>query len=123
MASGRLGALKPTAATWKTLYKPAAGVIAVVSVSFCDQATSDDLFRIAVMQNASADQIPASTELVAGSLTAGAGALVKACGDAGYGDRGMCGPYELNGTNNDQIAVYSVNGNVSFVVTGDEGTV
>ena len=49
------------------------------------------------------------------------GALVKASGDSGFADRAMFGPYELNSANNDQLVCYSVGGNVSFVVTGDEG--
>lgn len=114
MASGRVGAVKPSAAAYKTLYKPTSA-IAVVSVSFCNQAAADDNFRLAVVQSASADPTPAVAEFVA------YGALVKASGDAGFGDRGMFGPYELNSANNDQLVGYSTGGNVSFVVTGDEG--
>lgn len=117
MASGRLGAVKPSAAAYKTLYKPAAGVVAVVSVAFCNQAASADVVRIAVAQSASSDPTPASTEFVA------YGSSVSASGDLSFGDRAMFGPYELNGNNNDQIVVYSTGGNVSFVCTGDEGTV
>jgi hypothetical protein len=117
MASGRLGALKPSAAAYKTLYKPAAGVVAVVSISFCNQSASADTVRIAVAQSASTDPTPATTEFVA------YGSSVAASGDSGFGDRAMFGPYELNGNNNDQIVVYSVGGNISFVCTGDEGAV
>jgi hypothetical protein len=117
MASGRLGALKPSAGTWKTLYKPS-GVVAVVSVSICNQATSDDAFWIAVAQSASTDPTPSTTEYVAGGSS---GSLIKAVGDATFADRAMFGPYELNSANNDQIVVKSNGGNVSFVVTGDEG--
>lgn len=116
MASGRLGALKPAAATAKTLYKPGASVVAVVSVSLCNQAATDDNFRVAIVQSASTDPAPATTEYAAFD------ALIKASGDASFSDRAMFGPYELNGANNDQIVVRSTNGNVSFVVTGDEGT-
>jgi hypothetical protein len=116
MASGRLGAVKPGAAAYKTLYKPS-GVVAVVSVSLCNQATSDDNFRLAVVQSASSDPTPAAAEFVAYD------ALVKAKGDTTFADRAMFGPYELNAANNDQLVGYSTNGNVSFVVTGDEGAV
>lgn len=115
MASGRLGAIKPSATVYKTLYKPA-GAIAVVSVSFCNQGGSNDNIRIAIVQSASTDPTPAVGEFVA------YGALVKLSGDSGFGDRGMVGPFELNSANNDQIVVYSTGGNVSFVCTGDEGT-
>jgi hypothetical protein len=114
MASGRVGALKPAAATYKTLYKPTSGV-GVCSVSLCNQAATDDNFRLAVVQSASADPTPASTEFVA------YGSLIKASGDASFSDRAMFGPYELNSANNDQLVCYSTNGNVSFVCTGDEG--
>jgi hypothetical protein len=115
MASGRLGALKPAGATAKTLYKPGAAVVAVVSVSLCNQAASDDTFRIAIVQSAATDPAPATTEYAAFD------SLIKAAGDTTFADRAMFGPYELNGANNDQIVVRSTNGNVSFVVTGDEG--
>ena len=114
MASGRLGAVKPAAATYKTLYKPTLA-IAVVSVSICNQAATDENFRLSVTQSASTDPTPAAQEFVA------YGALVKASGDSGFADRAMFGPYELNSANNDQLVCYSVGGNVSFVVTGDEG--
>lgn len=112
--SGRLGAIKPAATTYKTLYKPS-GAIAVVNVSFCNQAGTDDNIRIAVVQSSNADPTPASNEFVM------YGSLVKASGDVGFADRGMAGPYELNNANNDQLVVYSTNGNISFVCTGDEG--
>jgi len=116
MASGRVGAVKPGAAAYKTLYKPS-GVVAVVSVSLCNQAASDDNFRLAVVQSASTDPTPAVAEFVA------YGSLIKTAGDTGFADRAMFGPFELNGANNDPLVGYSTGGNVSFVVTGDEGTV
>lgn len=116
MASGRLGALKPSAASYKTLYKPAAGVVAVVAIHFCNQATSGDTMRVAVVQSGTSDPTPATTEFIAyGSAVAGSG-------DSAFGDRGMVGPIELNGSSNDQLVVYTVGGNVSFVCTGDEGS-
>jgi hypothetical protein len=115
MASGRLGAVKPAGAAYATLYKPASGVVAVVSVSLCNQDTTDDNIRIAVAQSASSNPTPAATEFVA------YGSLVKASADSTFADRAMFGPYELNGASNDQIVVYSINGDVSFVCTGDEG--
>lgn len=87
----------------------------MVSVSLCNQAATDDNIRIAIAQSASADPSPASNEFVV------YGSLVKASGDSTFADRAMFGPYELNSANNDQIVVYSINGNVSFVCTGDEG--
>ena len=114
MASGRLGALKPAATTYKTLYKPS-GCVAVVSVSLANQSATDDNFRLAVVQSASTDPTPANTEFVA------YGSLIKGSGDTGFADRAMFGPYELNSANNDQLVVYSVNGTTSFVCTGDEG--
>lgn len=116
MASGRVGALKPAATTYKTLYKPS-GVVAVVSVSLCNQAAADDNFRLAVVQSAGTDPTPTSAEFVA------YGSLIKAAGDTSLGDRAMFGPYELNSANDDQLVVYSTGGNVSFVATGDEGAV
>jgi hypothetical protein len=68
-----------------------------------------------VVQSASTDPVPATTEYVAFA------SLVKASADTTFADRAMFGPYELNGANNDQIVVKSTNGNVSFVCTGDEG--
>lgn len=118
MASGRLGAVKPGAAAYKTLYKPAAGTVAVVSVAFCNQSTgTQENIRLAVAQNAAADPTPAAAEFVA------YGSVVTVSGDTDLKDRGMFGPFELNGSNNDQLVGYSTGGNVSFVVTGDEGTV
>lgn len=116
MASGILGRLKPGAAAYKTLYKPS-GVVAVVSVSVCNQATSNDTIRMGVVQSASTDPTPSVNEFVC------FGSLVTASGDAGLADRAMFGPYELNSSTNDQIVVYSGHGDVSFVATGDEGTV
>lgn len=116
MASGRVGAVKPAAATYTTLYKPTSAV-AVVSVSFCNQGAVDDTVRIAVTQSASSNPSPATTDFVA------YGSLVKASGDPSLADRAMFGPYELNSASLDQIVVYSVGGNVSFVCTGDEGIV
>ena len=80
-----------------------------------NQAGTDDNIRIAVVQSSNADPTPASNEFVM------YGSLVKASGDVGFADRGMAGPYELNSANNDQLVVYSTNGNISFVCTGDEG--
>lgn len=116
MASGRLGAVKPAAATYKTVYKPS-GVVAVVSVSLCNQTIADTNFRMAVTQNATIDQTPSTSDFVA------YGSLIKASGDSGFADRAMFGPYELNSANGDQLVVYSTSGDVSFVVTGDEGAV
>ncbi len=114
MASGRLGAVKSAATTYKTLYKPS-GCVAVVSVSMCNQAAIDDAVRLAVVQSASTDPTPAVAEFVAYA------SLIKASGDQSFGDRAMFGPYELNSANNDQLVVYLTGGNVSFVATGDEG--
>jgi hypothetical protein len=116
MASGRLGALKPSAAAYKTLYKPSSAV-AVCNVQYCNQAATDDNVRIAVVQSASTDPTPASTEFIM------YGRLVKASGDASLADVGSTANIELNSANNDQIVVYSTSGNVSFVCTGDEGAV
>lgn len=115
MASGRLGAVKPSATTYTTLYKPGASVVAVVSFSICNQSATDDTFRVAVAQSASSNPTPAATEFAVYDST------IKGKGDASFGDRAMFGPYELNGANNDQIVVYSTNGTLSYVCTGDEG--
>lgn len=120
--SGRLATIKPAAATWKTLIQPVTNVV-VCYVGLANQATTDDNFRIAVISNALADQTPNAQDLIAGSLTVGAGSLIKACGDSSFMDKQWVGPIELNPANNDQIVVYSVNGNVSFVATGDAGAV
>lgn len=121
-AAGRLATIKPAAATWKTLIQPV-GNIVVCYVGICNQGATDDNFRVGVISNASADQASPAADLIAGSLTAGAGSLVKACGDSSFMDKQWVGPIELNPANNDQIVVYSVNGNVSFVATGDAGAV
>ena len=63
MASGRVGAVKPAAATYKTLYKPTSA-IAVVSVSICNQASTDDNIRLSVTQSASTDPTPATNEFI-----------------------------------------------------------
>ena len=118
MASGRLGAVKPSAATSKTLYKPSIGVTAVVNVTFCNQSTSADAIRIAIVQASGSDPVPAAAEICVAYDS-----LVAAKGDNGLKDRGMFGPYELNGNNNDQIVVYSTGGNIAFGCTGDEGAV
>lgn len=117
MASGIVGSIKPAAAVYKTAYKPASGVVAVVSVSLCCQASSNDSFRLGIVQSASTDPTPSVSEFVA------YGSLIKASGDLNFADRAMFGPYELNGTNNNQIVVYSGHGDTSFVITGDEGSV
>ena len=117
MASGIVGSIKPSAAAYKTAYKPASGTVAVVSVSVCNQASSDDTFRMGIVISASTDPTPSISEFVAFS------SLIKASGDTTFADRAMFGPYELNGTNNNQVVVYSGHGDTSFVITGDEGTV
>lgn len=116
MASGRLGAVKPGATTYTTLYKPS-GVVAVCTVQACNQSTSDDSIRIAVAQSASTNPTPASTEFVVYD------GLIKAKGDTGFADKISSPAFELNAASNDQIVVYSTSGNVSFVCTGDEGSV
>jgi hypothetical protein len=116
MASGRLGAQKPAAATYKTLYKPS-GVVAVCAVQACNQSTSDDNIRIAIAQSASSDPTPGSAEFVVYD------GLIRAKGDQNFADKIGSPNFELNAAANDQIVVYSTNGNVSFVCTGDEGTV
>src|SRR3954468_8246259 len=116
MASGRLGALKPGAAAYKTLYKPS-GVVAVCTLQMCNQGSSDDGVRVAIVQSASTDPTPASTEFILYD------ALIKAKGDTTFADKISSPAFELNAVNNDQIVVYSTNGNVSFVCTGDEGSV
>lgn len=113
----RLGALKPAAATYKTLYQPSGTKMAVCTVQFCNQATTDDNIRIAVVQNASADPTPATTEFIAYD------SLVKASGDTGFADRGESPQIRVYAGQNDQIVVRSTNGNVSFVCVGEEGTV
>jgi len=117
MASGRLGALKPAAATPKTLYKPGAGVVAVVRVTFANQAASSDLVRIGILQNASLDQAIPTTDAIAWDR------YIAAKGDLSMRDSGSFGMIELNGNNNDQLVVQSTSGNVSFVCFGDEGAV
>lgn len=117
MASGRLGAVKPGVATYKTLYKPGVGVIATVNMAFCNQTAVADTFRLAIVQASGSDPTPAAGEFIAYD------AAIPAKSDSAFGDRGMFGPYILNGNNNDQLVGYSANGGVSFVVTGDEGAV
>lgn len=117
MASGRLGALKPAAATPKTLYKPAAGVVAVVRFTFANQATSSDLIRVGVLQNASLDQAIPTTDAIAWDR------YVAAKNDPDLKDSGSFGIIELNGNSNDQLVVQSTGGNVSFTCFGDEGAV
>jgi hypothetical protein len=116
MASGRLGAVKPGATTYTTVYKPS-GVVAVCTVQACNQSASDDTIRIAITQSASSNPTPASTDFVLYD------ALIKAKGDTTFADKISSPAFELNAANNDQIVVYSTNGNVSFVCTGDEGAV
>lgn len=113
MASGRLGAEKPAATTYTTLYKPT-DAIAHCSILFCNQNDASDTMRIAIVQSGSTDPTPASEEFIAFN------ADVKAAGDEAFGDHGMVGPIELNSVNNDQIVVYSTGGNISFVCVGKE---
>lgn len=77
MASGRLGALKPAATTYKTLYKPTSA-IAHCSLLFCNQTDTSDTMRVAIVQSGSTDPTPSSAEFIA------YGADVKAGGNISF---------------------------------------
>jgi hypothetical protein len=114
--TGRLGTVAPTAAAYKTLYKPGAGLVAGGIVIFiCNKAAADDTIRVAIVQSASADPTPAASEFILYDH------VIKAKGDPNYADQiqitGIC----LANVNNDQIVVYSTTGTTTaFNATGIE---
>jgi len=113
MAFGKLGGIKPAATTHKTLYKPASGKTAVVTVSVLNRAADTRTIRIGVLQNASADQSIADGDWLEARA-------LSATGDASAKDRLLITGIALNGANDDQIVVYSDGADVQFLAMGSE---
>lgn len=102
MPNGKMGAVMPAALTPTVLYTSPAATIATVTLSACNQATSQDTIRVAI-------------------CSGGVGTLTS----ADYIEYGsLSGVLERTGIslfNGQTIIVYSTTGTTSFVAYGLEG--
>jgi hypothetical protein len=109
---GRLGALEPLATTWKTLYKPASGLLATVTATACNRSTATRTIRIAQARSASSDPTPADGEMKIYDRT------LQAAGSADGKDVLQLSGVVLNGSNNDQLVIYASGVDVDFTCDG-----
>lgn len=112
ISGGRLGALEPAATTWKTLYKPANGLLATVTVTVCNRSASARTIRIAQVQSASSDPTPADGEMKMYDRP------LAAAGDTQGRDVLQMSGIVLFGTNYDQVVVYASGVDVDFTCDG-----
>lgn len=112
VSGGRLGAIEGTTTTYKTLYKPASGTLATVSVQVCNRFAGTRTIRIALAQSASTDPTPGDGEFLVYDT------VIQAAGDASDRDKLLLSGLVLFGTNNDQIVVYTSGIDVDFKVFG-----
>ena len=111
-SGGVLGGIEGTTTTYKSLYRPAAGVIATVTVSACNRSASTRTIRIAVAQSASADPTPGDGTFKIYDRT------LQAAGNANGLDILQYTGIVLNGSNNDQVVVYTSGIDVDFTCDG-----
>lgn len=112
IGGGRLGALEPAATTYKTLYKPASGLLATVTATVCNRSAATRTIRIAQVQNASTDPTPADGEMKIYDRT------LAAAGASDGKDVLQLGGLVLNGNNNDQLVIYAGGADVDFTCDG-----
>ncbi len=111
-SGGRLGALEGTTTTWKTLYKPAGGVLATITVTACNRSASARTVRIAQVQSASTDPTPADGEMKIYDRS------LSAAGDTAGKDVLQFTGMVLNGDSDDQVVVYVSGIDVDFTCDG-----
>jgi hypothetical protein len=109
---GVLGGLEPAATTYKSLYRPGSGVLATVTVTACNRNASTRTIRIAVAQSSSADPTPGDGTFKIYDRT------LSAAGDSLGQDVLQITDIVLNGTNNDQVVVYTSGVDVDFTCDG-----
>lgn len=112
IGGGRLGAIEPAATTWKTLYKPASGLIATVTATVCNRSAGTRTIRIAQVQSASSDPTPGDGEMKIYDRT------LQAAGNADGRDVLQFTGIMLNGSSNDQLVIYASGIDVDFTCDG-----
>lgn len=105
MANGRMGAVKPAAATNTELVSAPASTIATVTVSVCNQSSSSETVRIAICSGGIGTL--AATDYIEYDTTISANSVLERTGIPIY--------------NGQTIVVRSANGDCSFVAYGLEG--
>ena len=116
-SGGALGGIEPQATTYRTLYKPASGTLAVVTVTACNRNASSRTIRIAVAQNANTDPTPGDGTFKTYDR------VLQAAGNENGMDVIQYTGVVLNGSNNDQVVVYASGVDVDFTCDGVTETV
>ncbi len=111
-SGGILGSIEGTTTTYKTLYKPASGVIATVMVTACNRSASTRTVRISITQDAASDPTPADGDMMIYDR------ILQAAGNVDGKDVLQLTGIVLNGTTNDQVVVYTSGIDVDFTATG-----
>lgn len=111
-SGGILGGLEPAATTYKSLYRPASGVLATVTVTACNRSASTRTIRIAAAASASADPTPGDGTFKIYDRQ------LAAAGDPDGKDVLQIAGIVLLGTNNDQVVVYASGIDVDFTCDG-----
>lgn len=106
MATGRLGAVAPSATTWTQVYAVPATTFAVLTLSICNRAATAMTVRVAVTTTA-APGTPANTEFVEYDSTIVANGVLERSGIV------------MDATNK-YLNVYVSNANASVVAYGIE---
>jgi hypothetical protein len=117
VSGGRLGAAELAATTNTTLYKPASGVLATVTVTFCNRSASTRTIRLYQVQSASNNPAPADGECKIYNRT------LAAAGDADGKDVLQVTGIVLLGSQNDQVVGYASGVDVDVTVDGVTETV
>lgn len=113
VSGGILGGIEGTTTTYKSLYRPAAGVLATVAVRVCNRAAATRTFRIFVLQAAGADPTPTPD-----GQTLVYDTVLNPAGDVDDKDKFEYSGIVLQGSNNDQIVVYVSGVDVDFTCQG-----
>ena len=111
-SGGVLGGLEPAATTYKSLYRPAVGVLATVTVTACNRSASSRTIRIAVRSENAVDPTPGDGNFKIYNRT------LAAAGDADGKDVLQISGIVLFGTNYDQVVVYASGVDVDFSCDG-----
>ena len=117
ISGGILGSIEGTTTTYKTLYKPASGVLAVVSLSALNRSAATKTIRISITQDAGSDPTPIDGDFLVYNTT------LAAAGDTNGKDKLSISSIVLNGTNNDQLVVYTSGVDVDFSCSGVTETI
>jgi hypothetical protein len=112
VSGGVFGGLEPAATTYKSLYRPAASVLATVTVTACNRSASTRTIRIAVAQSGSADPTPGDGTFKIYDRT------LQAAGNIDGKDVLQLTGVVLNGSNSDQVVVYASGVDVDFTCDG-----